>query len=92
MATDWVAIMAFIAALMPIIDQVIAWIERLLKNSTGAEKKVAATKTINALMPAAALALSDYNDIVSKSIDQRVAIFNQSGKFKHKGTTKKSPA
>lgn len=88
MSTDWTAILAFITALVPIIDQVITWIERLLKTKTGAEKKEAATKIINAALPAAAQAIPDIADIISKSIDQRVAIYNQAGKFKHKGKTK----
>lgn len=89
MAMDIAAILAIAAALMPLIDQVITWIERLFPKKTGAEKKDAATKTINALMPAAAQAIPDIADVISKSIDQRVAIYNQAGKFKHKGTTKK---
>lgn len=89
MALDLAAILAIIAALAPLIDQVITWIERLFPKKTGEQKKDAATKTINALMPASAKAIPDIADIISGSIDQRVAIYNQAGKFKHKGSTKK---
>ena len=89
MAMDLAAILALIAALSPLIDQIITWIERLFPKKTGVEKKDAATKTINALMPASAQAIPDIAEVISKSIDQRVAIYNQSGKFKHKGSTKK---
>ncbi len=89
MAMDLIAILAFITALMPLIDQVILWIEKLFPKKSGTEKKDAATKTINALMPASVQAIPDIAEVVSKSIDQRVAIYNQSGKFKHKGSTKK---
>lgn len=88
MATDIAAILALVTALMPLIDQVITWIERLFPKKTGVEKKDAATKTINALMPASIQAIPDIADVVSKTIDQRVGIYNQAGKFKHKGTTK----
>ena len=86
---DLAAILAFITAIMPLIDQVITWIEKLFPNSTGVEKKAAATKTLTALIPSAALGIPDIAEVVSKSIDQRVAILNQAGKFKHKGSTKK---
>lgn len=86
---DLIAILAFITALMPLIDQVVLWIEKLFPKKTGIEKKDAATKTINALMPASVQAIPDIAEVVSKSIDQRVAIYNQAGKFKHKGSTKK---
>jgi hypothetical protein len=89
MALDLAAILAFITAIMPLIDQVITWIEKLFPNSTGIEKKAAATKTLSALMPAAAMAIPDLPEIISKSIDQQVAIKNQAGKFKHKASTKK---
>lgn len=89
MAMDLIAILAFITALMPLIDQVVLWIEKLFPKKSGIEKKDAATKTINALMPASVQAIPDIAEVVSKSIDQRVAIYNQSGKFKHKGSTKK---
>jgi hypothetical protein len=83
MATDFVAIIALITALMPIIDQVVLWIEKLFPKKTGREKKEAATKTINALMPACTQVIPDLPEIISRSIDQRVSIYNQSGKFKH---------
>ncbi|MCJ7805595.1 hypothetical protein MUP46_03035 [Patescibacteria group bacterium] len=89
MALDLAAILAIIAALSPLIDQVITWIERLFPKAQGTVKKDAATKTINALMPAAAQGIPDIAEVISKSIDQRVTILNQAGKFKHKGSTKK---
>jgi len=84
MATDWTSIFYFITALAPIIDQVIILVEKLLKKSSGPEKKEAAVKTIKAFLPPSFESIPDINEIISNSVDQRVALYNNSGKFKHR--------
>jgi hypothetical protein len=84
MAWDVAAIMALITALMPIIDQVIKWIEKLFPKGTGAAKKAKATEVLAALMPAGATKGADAEAVVSKLIDQRVAALNETGVLRHK--------
>lgn len=83
MPTNWGAIIPLIDIIVKVVDQVIIWIEKMWKGKTGTEKKEAATKAVNALLPHAKEGIVEMKDIISETIDARVAAFNLAGKFKH---------
>jgi hypothetical protein len=88
MAWDVAAILALITALIPVVDQVIKWIEKLFPTATGTAKKLAATNVLNAVIPGDQIQSLEGKEVVSKLIDQRVAALNAAGTLKHKGKKK----
>jgi hypothetical protein len=84
MAWDVAAIIALITAMMPIIDQVIKWIEKLFPKATGVAKKKMAMDVIAAVSPESVGKGTEQSDAISKLIDERVAVLNKTGVLKHK--------
>jgi hypothetical protein len=84
MAWDVAAIIALITELMPIIDQVIKWIEKLFPKATGAAKKQMAMNVIAAVSPESMNKGTEGADAISKLIDERIAVLNKWGVLKHR--------
>lgn len=83
MATDLAIIIQIATLLMPLIDQIIKWIERLFPRTPGAAKKVKAMEVLKAVMPVTKGTAAELEEVSSKLIDQRVAALNEAGVFKH---------
>jgi len=88
MAWDAASIIGLITALMPIMDQVVKWIEQLFPKSAGSAKKAVAVSVIDAVMPAGITKGPEAQEVISKMIDERVAALNELGVLKHKKKVK----
>lgn len=83
MATDIAGLFQLAMLMMPLIDQVIKLIERLFPKIPGAAKKVKAMEVLKAVMPETGAKGAEAEELQSKLIDQRVAMMNEAGVFKH---------
>lgn len=84
MAWDIAAIFSLITMLMPVVDQVIKWIEKLFPLAPGTEKKKKALEVLGVVVPGAFTKAAEADQVVGELIDKRVAALNASGALKHK--------
>lgn len=82
-------IIKFATLLMPLIDQVIKWIEKLFAKKPGALKKAKAAMVLNTILPEGVLKGPEADSLIGNLIDSRVAMMNEAGVFKHAAKVKK---
>jgi hypothetical protein len=73
----------FVVQILPVLGQILAMIESLFPNATGAEKKALATGQLNALIPSGPNGSPLSPALVSNLIDSHVAMLNDAGVFTH---------
>ena len=81
---DWAQ---FLLAMLPLINLIVALIEKLFPSSTGVEKKAMAMDVAKSLVPSISRDALVSVDVLSTAIDNQVALFNAAGAFAHAGLT-----
>jgi hypothetical protein len=70
--------------LIPLIDQVIKWIEKLFPRVEGSVKRAKAISVIRGLIPEGSDGEKEIERLTGSLIDTRVEMFNAAGVFKHR--------
>ncbi len=76
----------FLLGMMPLINILVALIEKLFVGATGAEKKAAAMDFISAVAPSVSAPSEVVTGVLSAAIDGHVAVLNAAGVFAHNGS------
>jgi len=76
-------IIQFATIIIPLVDQVIKWVEKLFPRSEGQGKKKRALSVIKAVLPEGREGGIEGEQVISNLIDSRVAMMNEARVFKH---------
>jgi hypothetical protein len=77
--------LALLPLFMQLIDFIVGMVERLFGKKTGEEKKAVAMKVARSVIPDLETGIPVPQDVLSKMIDNQVALNNEAGTFIHSG-------
>ena len=91
MNADWTALFNLIVGLMPLIQQIVEWIEKTIGAGQGPKKKQIVFDQILSMIPLEMAKSNRVRNAISTQIDNTVTSLNKAGFFKHTILAKVDP-